>query len=88
MNKLDIVKTAASITVGAGVSKIVHQIIDNNVNPEKAIEKIYVAAGAMTIGMMAKDASKTYVNAKIDSYAELVTKIKNKVNEAQAEKQD
>lgn len=67
MNALEIAKNAASMIVGIGTSKIVHSIINNNVDPETAVDTITVAAGSLVIGSMAADATKKHLDDKIES---------------------
>lgn len=70
-------KFAAGMIVGSGVSKIAKDIIVNNVNaPDTRYNKIVYAVGAGVIGMMAKDASKKYIHAEIDSLVETYKKFK------------
>lgn len=69
MNKLDLAKSAVSIVVGAGTSKIVGSIIKNNVSPEKLTDKVTIAAATFVVGAMVADATSMYTNAKIDELA-------------------
>lgn len=86
MSKLAATKFVVNFVVGAGVSKVVNEIIVNNTHqPEKVIEKVTMFAGCAVLGMMAKDASKTYVSAKIDSTIESWNKSKQKIAEAKKE---
>jgi hypothetical protein len=80
-----VIKFVAGSFVGAGVSKIVHDVIAQNTTPEKAIEKITVGAASVVIGMMAKDAAKEYVSTKIDRYAETWNNIKQKAKTIEEE---
>lgn len=68
MDKIDIAKKVASAVVSTGTAKIVSAIIQNNVDPEKLHHKVEVYAAGAVIGMMAKDATKAYTDAKIDKY--------------------
>lgn len=78
MNALEITKTAASMIVGVGTSKIVHSIINNNVDPETAVDTVTIAAGSLVIGSMATDATKKYLDTKINDAVAWVQTIKNK----------
>lgn len=69
MTKLDIAKAAAKFVVGAGTSKIVHAIIQNNVSPETITEKVTITAASITLGSLAADISAKYTDAKIDQLA-------------------
>lgn len=69
MEPLDIAKMATRYMVGAGTGKIVVSIIRNNIeDPENLYKKIQIVAAGAVIGMMAKDATKQYADAKIDEY--------------------
>jgi site-specific DNA-adenine methylase len=85
MNKLEIAKKALTITVGLGVSKISATIIKNNVQPENLFQQVTVGAGAVVIGMMASDASKTYTNTKVDELVAAWSDAKKNINEAKKE---
>lgn len=80
MNALEITKTAASMVVGIGTSKIVHSIIDNNVVTVKTVDTITVAAGSLVLGSMAADATKKYLDAKIDGAADWIKSTTEKQN--------
>ncbi len=69
MTKLDLLKTAVNIVVGAGTSKIAADIIKNNVTVDKVTDVVTVNASAIVIGSMAADATKTYTSDKIDEVA-------------------
>lgn len=66
MDQIEITKKIASVIVGIGTSKIVGAIIQNNVSPESIIDKVTVIGASLVIGAMAKDATKSYSDAKID----------------------
>lgn len=78
MNKLEITKTAVSTIVGAGAAKIVHAIVQNNIEPEKTADKVAVTSGSVVLGMMTADMTKQYTDAKIDQFAALVNQLRNK----------
>jgi len=69
MNKLELAKTAISFVVGAGTSKIVTTIIKNNVQPENVTEQVTTVVGSVVLGSMVADASKKYIDTKIDEIA-------------------
>lgn len=70
MDRLDLTKKVAGYIVGAGTGRIVAGIIDHNIDtPEKLRQRLEIAGAALVIGMMAKDLTKQYTDAKIDSYA-------------------
>lgn len=66
MTKTDIAKNIINFVVGAGTTKIVHQTIKNNTNPETVTDQVTIGAGSVVLGAMAADASKSYTDAKID----------------------
>ena len=66
MTKLQLVKTATSFIVGAGTTKIVSGIIQNNVSPANAADKVAIAGAAFVIGSMAADATRRYTDSAID----------------------
>lgn len=78
MKALEIAKFAASAVVGAGTSKIVHSIIDNNTEAEGAVDTVTIAAGSIVIGSMAADATKKYLDEKIDAAVAWYHSIKEK----------
>lgn len=86
MNKLDVTKAVVNFVVGAGVTKIVNDIVANNTNPENIYQKVTVVSGAVVVGMMAKDASKVYTSAKIDEYAQSLRELKASIKKADQEK--
>lgn len=66
---LDLAKMAARYMIGAGTGKIVVAIIQNNIEtPDNLYKKVQVVGAGIVIGMMAKDATKQYTDAKIDEY--------------------
>lgn len=78
MKALEIAKYAASTVVGVGTSKIVHSIIDNNTEAEGAVDTVTIAAGSIVIGSMAADATKKYLDEKIDAAVAWYHSIKEK----------
>lgn len=76
--KLDIIKTAVNFAAGAGVSKVVHDIIQNNTDPEDLVDKTKVVVGSAVIGSMVADRASEHVNAKIDAAAVWMQNLKDK----------
>jgi hypothetical protein len=70
MNKIEFAKATTTFVVGLGTSKIVHQIIRNNTNPENVIDTVTMFAGSVAIGSLVADATRAHTDAKID---EMVT---------------
>ena len=78
MNALEITKFAASTIVSVGTSKIVHSIIKNNTHAKTLIDTISLAAASYVIGSMAADATKKYLDEKIDAAVAWYHSIKEK----------
>lgn len=66
MNKLELTKNLAATVVGIGASTIVKAIIRNNVYTRTAVDIVTVAAATFVIGSMVTDATKKFLDAKID----------------------
>jgi hypothetical protein len=66
MTKVDIAKRATSIIVGFGTGKVVSSVIQNNTDPEKAIDKVAIAAASYVLGAMLADKTKAWTDEKID----------------------
>lgn len=71
MTKLELLKAVVSSIVGIGTTKIVKDIISNNVEIDTPVNQVTVVAGSVVIGAMAADATKEYTDAKIDEIAAL-----------------
>ena len=69
-NKIALAKNAVSFVVGAGVTKIVHAIIANNVQPTKPVDQVTVTAASIVLGSLVADKTKDYTDAKIDEIVE------------------
>lgn len=69
MTKLELIKTAATVVVGAGTTRIVTGIISSNVPQEKVTDKVTVPAAGVVIGMMVAEKTKAYTDAFIDEVA-------------------
>jgi hypothetical protein len=65
-DKLFIAKAAINVIAGAGVSKVVNDIIQMNTVTETNTDKAKVWIGSAIIGSMAADRSSEYVGDKID----------------------
>lgn len=66
LNGIDITKKVVGIVVGAGASKIVHAVIQNNIQPDKIVDKITVVSASIVIGSMAREATKEFTDRQID----------------------
>lgn len=63
-------KTAVNVIVGAGTSKIVKGIIENNTMPENAKDKAAILAATFVVGSMVSEATSKHTGAKIDALAD------------------
>jgi hypothetical protein len=70
MTRIDFVKQAVSIVVGLGTSRIVKQMIENNVETETIAQKVTVGSASVAIGFMAADVTSRYTDAQIDKFAD------------------
>jgi hypothetical protein len=77
MNKIAIIKKAVSVVVGFGVSKIVNDIIANNVQLEKSHQKVTVPLASIAIGGAVAEATSKYTDAAIDEMVDVVDIIKS-----------
>lgn len=66
-SKLAFAKMAINFTAGAGVSKVINDIIRNNTTVETAGDAAKVWVGSIVIGSMAADAGSKHVNTKVDA---------------------
>lgn len=87
MDKLQVTKNIVAYVVGAGASQIVKTIIKNNVDSEKTLEKIEIVSASIVIGLMAKDGTKKYTDAKIDKWAQKFQDLKAKANQVQIDEE-
>lgn len=70
MNKLDIIKSVATVASSLAVGKVTHDIIANNVNVDNTEDRIKVAVGSFVIGGMVAQAASHHVHASIDEVAQ------------------
>jgi hypothetical protein len=71
MDKIAIAKGTVTLIVGAGTSKIVHQIIKNNTEPQSVVDTVTILIGSFVFASMAVDASKKYTDSKLDEFIAL-----------------
>lgn len=69
MNKLELTKYVTSFIVGAGTTRIVSGIINNNTEIRHVADQVTVISASVVIGSMASAATRDYTNAKIDEVA-------------------
>jgi hypothetical protein len=75
MDFLAITKKAVTFVVAVGVSKIVHDIIENNVAAEKPHHKVAVPVASLAIGGVVADAASEYTDRTIDEIADFISEI-------------
>jgi hypothetical protein len=78
IDKIRIAKGVATFIVGAGTTKIVKSIIQNNTDPEKLVDRVEIAAASVVIGAMAADATRRYTDNMIDELVKAVQDFKNR----------
>ena len=73
-----IAKKVVYVAIQIGVGKIVHDIIEKNVEAEKPHHKVAVPVAAYAIGGVVAEASSDYTDRMIDELVEAIDKIKNR----------
>lgn len=71
------IKMAAQIVGGFGVSKVVHDIIRNNVSVVTTLDAVKVWTGSLVIGAVVIDRANATIADTVDSVAEFVEKRKD-----------
>jgi hypothetical protein len=69
LNGTTLIRAGVSILASTGTSKVVNDVITNNVNVVTTADAIRVWAGKVVIGMIAIDIVSERVNAKWDAAA-------------------
>lgn len=78
MKKIDVFKKTVKLLIGVGASTIVKQIIDNNVEAEKTIDKMAVPVASIAIGGAVGKVAGEYTDDMIDEAVELWNKIRER----------
>lgn len=78
--KLALAKMAINLIAGAGVSKVVNDVIRNNTTLETPRDVAEVWVGSVVIGSMVADAGQKHVNAKLDKAVAWWEERKTKAN--------
>lgn len=78
MNKIDLLKKTVKLVISVGASTIVKQIIDNNVEPEKTIDKIAVPVASLAIGGAVGQIAGEYTDDMIDEAVKAWKEIKSR----------
>jgi len=63
-----LVKLAANIVAGLGVTKVVDEVIKNNTTVLTTFDAIRVMTGRVVLGSMILDRSSDFVNEQLDDY--------------------
>lgn len=84
MSKLEILKSAVGMVVGAGVTSIIAGVVDSNVEQETAVQKVIVKAGKVGIAMVLSDKVRDHTDEKIQNLADSVQKILSEYNKTQS----
>lgn len=66
MDKISAAKKIVTTIVGIGTTKIVHGIIENNVDTTTTISKVTVASASTVIGYSMSEKTSDYTDRKID----------------------
>jgi hypothetical protein len=82
MNKIEIAKKAVCFIAGLGTTKVLDDIIKNNVVHETAVQKVLMRIGQAGIGLLVGDALNRSLNSRMDKGIE---RIKNDIEEAMKE---
>lgn len=61
-----IAKALVNIASGMGVSKVVHDVIENNTNVETTADAVKVWTGSVVIGGMVAEHASEHVNRRFD----------------------
>jgi hypothetical protein len=78
MNKIVALKKTVTVVIGFGASKIVNDIIANNVEIDKPHQKVTVPVASFAIGGAVAEASSKYTDSMIDEAVDIWHKIKNR----------
>jgi hypothetical protein len=78
MEKIKILKRAIRLVVTAGSSVIIRQLIENNVEAERTIDKVTVPLASVAIGGAVGNYAGNYTDAFIDEAVKTFNDIKNK----------
>lgn len=78
VNKIEVLKKAVKLVVSVGASTIVKQIIENNVEAERTIDKVAVPVASVAIGGAVGNIAGQYTDAGIDEAVKIWNDIKNR----------
>lgn len=66
MKSVAIAKKIVTTIVGIGTTKIIKDIIENNVDTDTAIQKVTVGSASVAIGYAVSETTSEYTDRKID----------------------
>lgn len=78
--KLDYAKLAVKWICGAGTSKVVHDIIENNTTNESTLDTAKIWIGSGVLGMMIAERVSEFTDSKFDEIAEQAVKFKKNLD--------
>ena len=87
LNTVTLVRAGVNLLASAGTSKVVNDVITNNVNVVTTTDAIRVWAGKVVIGMIAIDIVSAKVNEKWDAAADMLKGKQVKVSVEKTEDQ-
>jgi hypothetical protein len=74
---LPLIKAVTQIAAGVGVSKIVEDIVKNNVTISTTAQAVVVKAGSLVLGSMLWEQSSNHIERQTDNFVALITKHNN-----------
>lgn len=77
MISLPLIKLATQLTAGMGASKILGDIIRNNVAVTTPAQALCVKVGGFVLGSMLVEQTSNHIEAQVSNAAQLYEKIKN-----------
>lgn len=84
MKSVAIAKKIVNTIVGIGTAKIVRDVIENNVDTDKAYEKVTVWTASTAIGYAVSEQTANYTDRKIDEIVDFFQKhVQNRKNSAE-----
>lgn len=76
-SQLPLIKLATQVAAGMGVSKIVSDIVRNNVPVVTTAQAISVKVGTFVLGSMLVEQSSNHIETQVNNVTELIEKFKN-----------
>lgn len=79
MKPIELTKSATKLIIGAGTSKIINDLIENNVNANTTTEKVTVKVSSVALGGLVAEKASEYTDRQIDLIVDAVDKIKTAI---------